>query len=153
VILVVQRVGRAEVRVGGRASASIGAGLLVLVAVERGDGRAQAEWCARKVGELRIFPDGEGRMNRSVRDAQGAILAVSQFTLAGELRKGTRPSFSRAAPHEEAEPLFRRFVEEMRLAGLRVETGTFRAMMEVELVNEGPVTLILRRQPAARGEG
>lgn len=154
-ILVLQRVSRAQVRVEGGPVGSIGAGLLVLAAVERGDGEAQVAWCARKVGDVRIFPDGEGKMNLSVRDAGGSVLAVSQFTLVGDLRKGTRPSFSDAASPEEARALFDRFVALMRESGLRVETGVFQAMMEVELVNDGPVTLILKRQPGSgisRGE-
>jgi D-tyrosyl-tRNA(Tyr) deacylase len=147
VILVLQRVSRAQVRVEGNPVGSIGVGLLVLAAVERGDGEAQAAWCARKVGEVRIFPDGEGKMNASIRDVGGSVLAVSQFTLVGDLRKGTRPSFSDAAPPEEARALFDRFVALMRGSGLRVETGVFQAMMEVELVNDGPVTLVIRRPP------
>jgi D-aminoacyl-tRNA deacylase len=146
-ILVIQRVSRAEVRVGCEVSGTIGGGLVVLVAVENGDGPSQSEWCARKVGEVRIFPDAGGRMNRSVRDLGGAVLAVSQFTLVGSLKKGTRPSFSDAAPAPEARALFGDFVARMRTSGLRVETGVFQAMMEVELVNDGPVTLILRRPP------
>ncbi len=146
-ILVLQRVSRASVRVDGEVVGRIGTGLLVLAAVERGDGRREALWCARKVAEIRIFPDAEEKMNRSVRDAGGAVLAVSQFTLAGELAKWTRPSFTRAARPEEAKPLFDLLVDEIRTAGLAVETGVFQAMMEVELVNDGPVTIVLRRPP------
>lgn len=146
-ILVVQRVSRACVRVEGEVVGAVGRGLLVLSAVEAGDGEEQARWCARKVAELRIFPDEADRMNRSVRDAGGAVLAVSQFTLVGDLRKGTRPSFSRAAPPDEARRLFGRFVEFLKEEGLTVATGRFQARMEVELVNDGPVTLILRRPP------
>jgi D-tyrosyl-tRNA(Tyr) deacylase len=144
-ILVVQRVSRAEVRVEGRAPAGIARGLMVLAAVEREDGPEQADWCARKTAEVRVFPDEEGKMNLSVRDVGGAVLAVSQFTLVGDLKKGTRPSFSHAAPPAEANRLFDRFVEQLRLQGISVETGVFGAMMAVELVNDGPVTLILRR--------
>jgi D-tyrosyl-tRNA(Tyr) deacylase len=146
VILVVQRVSRAEVRVAGRAPANIERGLVVLAAVERDDGPEQAEWCARKVAEVRVFPDDGGKMNLSVRDVGGSVLAVSQFTLVGDLKKGTRPSFSHAAPPEEAGRLFGHFVEQLRLQEIPVETGVFQAMMEVELVNDGPVTLILRRE-------
>jgi D-tyrosyl-tRNA(Tyr) deacylase len=147
VILVLQRVSRAQVRVEGRDVGTIGKGLAVLAAVERGDGPEQSGWCARKVGEVRVFPDAEGKMNLSVRDVGGAVLAVSQFTLVGKLKKGTRPSFSDAAPPQEAKALFEDFVGRMRASGLRVETGVFQAMMEVELVNDGPVTLVLRRPP------
>jgi D-tyrosyl-tRNA(Tyr) deacylase len=147
-IVVLQRVGRAEVRVGGRCVGRIGAGLVALAAVERGDTEETVSWCARKVGEVRLFSDDEGKMNRSVRDVGGAVLAVSQFTLVGDLRKGTRPSFSDAAAPQEAEPLFGRFVHLMKESGLPVETGVFAAMMEVELVNDGPVTIVLRRSPS-----
>ena len=142
-ILVLQRVSRAQVRVGGEAAGTIGRGLVVLAAVERGDGPEQTAWCARKVGEVRVFADAGGKMNLSVREAGGAVLAVSQFTLVGNLKKGTRPSFSDAAPPEEAQALFGDFVGRMRASGLTVETGVFGAMMEVELVNDGPVTLIV----------
>ncbi|MGC8763828.1 MAG: D-aminoacyl-tRNA deacylase [Acidobacteriota bacterium] len=152
-ILVVQRVSRASVKVEGEVVGAIGLGLLVLAAVERGDGEDQARWCARKVAELRIFPDGQDRMNRSLREVGGAVLAVSQFTLAGDLRKGSRPSFSRAAPPEEARSLFARFVHFLEEEGLQVATGRFQARMEVELVNDGPVTLVLRRRPPGTGEG
>lgn len=147
VILVIQRVSRACVRVEGRVVGRIGKGLLVLAAVERGDAEREALWCARKVADIRIFPDGEGRMNLSVRDLGGAVLAVSQFTLAGEITKGTRPSFTRAARPDAARPLFNEFVKEIGRLGPPVETGIFQAMMEVELVNDGPVTIILRRPP------
>ncbi len=152
-ILVVQRAARAAVRVEGETVGAVGRGLLVLAAVEAGDGEDQARWCARKVAELRIFPDEHDRMNRSVREVGGGVLAVSQFTLVGDLRKGTRPSFSRAAPPEEARGLFERFVGFLRAEGLTVATGRFQARMEVELVNEGPVTLILRRPPSGSGGG
>ena len=151
-IVVLQRVRRADVRVGGECVGRIGAGLVALAAVERGDTEETVSWCARKVGEVRLFSDGEGKMNRSVKEVGGAVLAVSQFTLVGDLRKGTRPSFSHAAPPEEAQPLFGRFVRLMRESGLPVETGVFAAMMEVELVNDGPVTIILRRSPSGVGD-
>ncbi len=144
-ILVLQRVSRARVTVEGHEAGAIGRGLLVLCAVERNDGEAEAAWCARKVAEARLFPDGHGKMNLSVRDTGGEVLAVSQFTLVGDLHKGTRPSFSHAAPPEFARLLFGRFVLLLEREGLPVKTGVFQAMMEVELVNDGPVTLILRR--------
>jgi D-tyrosyl-tRNA(Tyr) deacylase len=147
-IVVLQRVSRAEVRVGRERVGSIGPGLVALAAVERGDTEETVSWCARKVGEIRLFSDDEGKMNRSVRDVGGAVLAVSQFTLAGDLRKGTRPSFSHAAAPEEAQPLFSRFVQLIGESGLCVETGIFAAMMDVELVNDGPVTIVLRRSPS-----
>lgn len=146
-ILVLQRVSQASVSVGGAVAGAIGPGLVALAAVEAGDGEAQMAWCARKVGAVRLFPDAEGKMNLSVREVGGSILAVSQFTLVGDLRKGTRPSFSRAAPPAEAKALFHRFVDLVRASGLRVETGVFQAHMAVSLVNDGPVTLVLRRPP------
>ena len=148
-IVVLQRVSRASVAVDGVTTGTIGRGLLALAAIERGDTGAEADWCARKVSEVRIFPDEGGKMNRSVRDAAGSVLAVSQFTLAGELDKGTRPSFGHAAPPEAALPLFDRFVDGLKACGLPVATGVFQAMMEVELVNDGPVTLVLQRRPKA----
>lgn len=152
-ILVVQRVSKAAVRVEGETVGAVGRGLLVLAAVEVGDGEAQLRWCARKVAELRIFPDEQDRMNRSLREVGGGVLAVSQFTLVGDLRKGSRPSFSRAAPPEEARGLFARFVDFLREEGLEVAVGRFQAHMEVESVNDGPVTLILRRPPSGSGGG
>ena len=144
-IIVVQRVRKASVRVAEKTVGRIGPGLLLLAAVEQDDTPQVIEWCARKIGEVRLFPDAEGKMNLSVRDTGGQVLAVSQFTLVGDLRKGTRPSFSHAARPEVAEPLFGLFVERMRASGLGVETGVFAAMMDVELVNDGPVTLLLER--------
>jgi len=141
--LVVQRVSRASVRVDGRVVGEIGRGLLLLVGVEKGDGTAILDSLADKVVHLRIFPDEAGKMNRSSLDEKASLLAVSQFTLAGSLERGRRPSFEHAAPAEEAREIFGRFVEKLRGSGLRVETGLFRAMMEVELVNEGPVTFVL----------
>ena len=141
--IVVQRVSRACVRVEGTTVGAIGRGLLLLVAVERGDGEECLDSLAGKVVNLRLFPDEAGRMNRSSLDEGTEILAVSQFTLAASLEKGRRPSFEGAAPPETARDLFERFVERLRASGLRVETGQFRAMMEVELVNDGPVTFIL----------
>lgn len=150
-IVVLQRVSRASVGVSGRCVGKIAKGLLALAAVEDGDSGREMEWCARKVAAVRLFPDAENKMNLSVSEVGGAVLAVSQFTLVGDLQKGSRPSFSRAARPEVARPLFERFVENLRGTGLRVETGVFQAMMEVDLVNDGPVTLILRKSPAGEG--
>ena len=146
-ILVIQRVKSAFVSIGGKEVSRIGKGLLVLGAVEKGDTQAELQWCAKKVADIRIFPDEEDKMNRSVRDAGGEVLAVSQFTLVGNLKKGTRPSFSDAAPPETAKPMFDNFVEMIEKEGLKVSTGVFQAMMDVGLVNDGPVTIILRREP------
>ena len=144
--IVLQRVSEASVTVGGEVVSRIGPGLLLLVGVAVGDGEAQADWLAEKVVGLRIFGDGEGKMNLSVRDVGGEVLAVSQFTLLADTRKGKRPSFVRAAPPEEAEPLFDYFCERLRAAGVGpVETGVFGAMMSVALVNDGPVTIVLER--------
>jgi len=131
------------VEVDGKTVASIGRGLLVLLGVAEGDGERQAEWLADKIAGLRIFEDEAGKMNLSVQDVGGSALVVSQFTLLGDCRKGRRPSFSDAAPPEEADRLYQRFVERARGAGLRVETGVFQAHMGVHLVNDGPVTLVL----------
>jgi D-aminoacyl-tRNA deacylase len=143
--VVLQRVARARVAVEGRTTGEIERGLLLLVGFTDGDGEEALAWMAAKVAELRIFPDREGRMNRSVADVGGSVLVVSQFTLYGDARKGRRPSFVAAARPETAVPLYERFVELLRAAGLPVATGEFGAMMEVELVNDGPVTLILER--------
>jgi D-tyrosyl-tRNA(Tyr) deacylase len=141
--VLLQRVSRASVRVDGATVASIARGLLVFLGVEDGDGEKDAEWYATKTAELRIFPDDEGRMNRSVAEIHGAVLVVSQFTLAASTRRGRRPSFDSAAGPDAALDLYERFVEALRRRGLEVATGTFRAMMEVELVNDGPVTILL----------
>jgi D-aminoacyl-tRNA deacylase len=136
---VVQRVARAEVRPGG----AIGPGLCVLLGVAEEDGDAEAERLARKTAELRIFPDEDGKFDRSLLDTGGAALVVSQFTLLADTRKGNRPSFSGAARPERAEPLYERYCAELRRLGVHVETGVFGAQMEVELVNDGPVTIVL----------
>ena len=144
--IVLQRVKNASVTVGDERVSEIGAGLLLLVGVASGDGEAEADWLARKVSGLRIFNDREGKMNLSVRDAGGEVLAVSQFTLLADTRKGKRPSFVGAAPPEEAERLFDYFCERLHAAGAGpVKTGVFGAMMDVALVNDGPVTIILER--------
>ena len=144
--VVLQRVTEASVTVEGESISQIGPGLLLLVGVAHADGEAEADWLAEKISGLRIMGDDEGKMNRSVRDTGGEILAVSQFTLLADTRKGNRPSFIRAAPPEEAERLFDYFCERLRAAGVgRVRTGRFGTMMEVALVNDGPVTIILER--------
>ncbi len=139
----VQRVSRASVSVEGEVTGSVGPGLLVLLAVAPGDGEAQAAWLARKVAMLRVFADDQGRMNRSLIQVGGGALVVSQFTLYGDCRKGNRPSFVRSAPPELAEPLYLRFCELLAAHGPAVERGVFGALMQVELVNSGPVTLLL----------
>lgn len=144
--VVLQRVSSAEVRVGGRVVGSCGPGHMLLVGFTAGDEVADVEWMAEKVVGLRVFPDDDGRMNRSLIDVEGDLLVVSQFTLYGDTRKGKRPSFVRAAHPDVAVPLYERFVAELRTrCPGRVETGEFGAAMEVELVNDGPVTLVLER--------
>jgi D-aminoacyl-tRNA deacylase len=140
---VVQRVARAAVSVDGRTVGSIGHGLLVLVAASRGDGPERARWMAEKLTGLRVFGDQDGKMNLSLVQVGGAMLIVSQFTLYGDCRKGKRPSYADAAPSLEAEGLYESFCDAVRNLGVPVEKGVFGAMMEVELVNDGPVTLIL----------
>jgi len=140
---VVQRVSRAKVTVGTEITGEIGLGLLVLLGVGREDSEANADYLAEKIVGLRIFEDDGGKMNRSVLDVRGAVLVVSQFTLYGDARKGKRPSFDDAAPPQRARELYEYFVEKIRSAGLRCETGRFQEMMAVELVNEGPVTILL----------
>jgi D-tyrosyl-tRNA(Tyr) deacylase len=140
---VVQRVSRASVKVAGTAVGEIGLGLLVLLAVAQDDIEADADYLADKIAELRIFEHADGKMNRAVSDAGGAVLAVSQFTLYGDVRRGKRPSFDAAARPEQALRLYEYFVGKIRAAGLRCETGKFQEMMEVELVNDGPVTILL----------
>jgi D-aminoacyl-tRNA deacylase len=140
---VVQRVSGARVRVGGATVAEIGAGLCVFVGIARGDGEDAATRLAAKIARLRIFPDEEGRFDRSVADVGGAALVVSQFTLLADATKGTRPSFSDAAQPEDAEPLYGRFCVALEMLDVPVRRGVFGAKMEVELVNDGPVTIIL----------
>jgi D-tyrosyl-tRNA(Tyr) deacylase len=139
----VQRVSEASVAVGGEVIGEIGPGLLVLLGVEAGDGAAEADLLARKIAALRIFEDAAGKMNLAVREVGGAVLAISQFTLAADLRKGNRPSFIRAAPPALAEPLYEEFCARLREAGLPVGTGRFGARMAVHLINHGPVTIWL----------
>ena len=140
---VLQRVTRAGVRVGGETVGEIGPGLVVLLGVARDDTDGDARYLAEKTVGLRVFDDEAGRMNRSVAEAGGSLLVVSQFTLYGDVRRGRRPSWVEAAPPEVAEPLYEFFVAEARRSVARVETGSFRRMMEVELVNDGPVTILL----------
>jgi D-tyrosyl-tRNA(Tyr) deacylase len=144
--IVLQRVKEASVSVAGEKLSEIGPGLLLLVGVADGDGEPEAHWLAEKIAGLRIMPDEGGKMNLSVRDTGGAVLAVSQFTLLADTRKGKRPSFIKAAPPEEATRLFEYFCERVRSAGVtNVETGRFGAMMDVHLINDGPVTIVLER--------
>lgn len=140
--LILQRVSEASVTVDEEVVGRIGSGLLVFVGIERGDGPAQIQAAAGKLAGLRVFEDEAGKMNLDLAAVGGAFLIVSQFTLAGSIAKGRRPSFDRAAPPEEAQPLIEALVEDLRSRGFPVETGRFRAMMKVALVNDGPVTLI-----------
>ena len=140
---VVQRVTRASVKVDNEITGEIGPGLLVLLGVAHDDAESDADCLAEKIAGLRIFEDKAGKMNLSVIDAGGAVLAVSQFTLYGDVRRGKRPSFDAAARPERARELYEYFVGRIRAAGLRCETGRFQAMMDVELVNSGPVTILL----------
>jgi D-tyrosyl-tRNA(Tyr) deacylase len=140
---VVQRVSQARVKVDGQVTGEIGPGFLVLLGVAKSDDAAAAGQLAEKVYGLRLFNDAEGKMNLSLAEAGGAALAVSQFTLYGDCRKGRRPSFDRAAPAEQAKALYEEFVAALQKLGARVETGVFQAMMEVELVNAGPVTVLV----------
>ena len=144
-VIVLQRVKEAAVSVGGDVKGKIGPGVCLLVGIEKGDREEDARHLARKVAELRIFPDSQGKMNRSLCDVRGEVLAVSQFTLAGSVKKGRRPSFDKAEEPSLAEPLFRYFVNQIESFGLKVETGIFAAAMDVFLVNEGPVTFVLRK--------
>jgi D-aminoacyl-tRNA deacylase len=140
---VVQRVSGAQVIVGNEVVGKIGSGLLVLLGVAKTDTRADAEYLATKITGLRIFEDENGKMNLSLAETQGAVLAVSQFTLYGDVRKGKRPSFDKAAPSDLARELYEYFVAKIREMGITCETGRFQAMMQVELVNDGPVTILL----------
>lgn len=145
--VILQRVSSASVSVDGETIATIGVGILVLVGVERGDGPEQVVKAADKLRHLRIFEDGEGRMNRDVAEAGGSILIVSQFTLAGSLAKGRRPSFESAEKPERAEPLIADLGGQLRQLGVHVEMGRFRSKMQVSLVNDGPVTFVLDLAP------
>lgn len=140
---VIQRVSRAKVTVKGHTTGEIGLGVMVLLGVGQQDGEPDADYLAQKIAALRIFEDADGKMNRSVLEVGGSVLAVSQFTLYGDVRKGNRPSFDGAAPLETARHLYERFIDRIRASGLRCETGRFQETMQVELVNEGPVTILL----------
>jgi D-tyrosyl-tRNA(Tyr) deacylase len=140
---VVQRVSRCKVTVEGRIVGEIGPGLLVLLGIGKTDTEAAADYLAEKITGLRIFEDSAGKMNLSVLDQRGEVLMVSQFTLYGDVRRGKRPSFDAAARPEEARKLYEYFVQKVRATGLRCQTGEFQAMMQVELVNDGPVTIIV----------
>jgi len=142
---VLQRVSRASVETEGAVVASIGIGLLVLIGFSRSDSPESADWMADRIRGLRIFSDDEGRMNRSVEEVRGGVLVVSQFTLYGDARKGRRPSFVQAAPPEIALPLYDHFVETLRRGSAPVRTGRFGASMRIEIVNDGPVTILLER--------
>ena len=151
---VVQRVSRAEVRVAERVLGKIGRGLVVLLAVARGDSEKDADYLADRISGLRIFADERGRMNLSLRQIEGAMLVVSQFTLLADVQAGRRPSFSAAAIPEEARPLYERFLSIASEAGVKVERGEFGAMMALELVNDGPVTIVADSQGCkGHGEG
>jgi len=144
--IVVQRVKRASVTVDGSVTGKINNGLLLLIGIHETDSKEEIDWCCRKISKLRIFEDDEGKMNRSVQDVKGGILAVSQFTLYGNTRKGTRPSFIEAAKPDVAEPLYDYMVERFKkITNLSVQEGKFGAMMDVELVNDGPVTIIVEK--------
>ena len=145
---VIQRIARASVSVDGRVAGEIGAGLLVLLGVGKTDNPESASYLAEKIANLRIFSDEAGKMNRSVHDTAGSALVVSQFTLYGDTRGGRRPSYIQAAPPEEANRLYQEFVRSMRSLGVMVETGVFQAHMQVELVNDGPVTILLDSEKA-----
>jgi D-tyrosyl-tRNA(Tyr) deacylase len=147
---IVQRVARASVRVGAEEVGAIGSGMLVLLGILEGDSEAEAQRFAEKIARFRFFPDEAGKMNRSALDVGGSVLVVSQFTLAADGRSGHRPSFDDAADPAIAEQLYERFVDAMRALGLDVETGRFGARMQVELVNDGPVTFALEEPPRAR---
>lgn len=143
--IVIQRVSRASVTVDNEVTGSIEKGLVLLVGIHESDTKEEADWCCRKITKLRIFEDDDGKMNHSVKDIEGGILVVSQFTLYGDARKGNRPSFIEAARPEKAEPLYHYMIEKLKESGVNVESGVFGAMMDVDFVNNGPVTLILER--------
>lgn len=145
-IIVLQKVKKASASVNGEVTGKIKKGVCLLVGIEKGDTKKDAWYLARKIAELRIFPDSQGKMNLSLCDVKGEVLAVSQFTLAGSVKKGRRPSFDKAEDPSRAEPLFQYFVEKIGEFGLNVETGIFAALMEVSLINDGPVTFILQKK-------
>ncbi len=149
-IIVLQRVSEAEVEAEGKVAGRIGRGVCLLIGVEKGDGREEAGFLARKTAELRIFPDDQGKMNLSLKDVGGEALAVSQFTLAASVRKGRRPSFDGAEEPTKAGQIFSAFAADLRACGVKVETGVFQALMKVRLTNDGPVTFILQSRPGLR---
>lgn len=149
--IVLQRVKQAAVEVQGKIAGKIERGVCLLVGIEKGDSEDDAQYLAKKVVELRIFPDKEGKMNLSLSEARGGVLAVSQFTLAGSTKKGRRPSFDRAELPERAEELFRYFVYLIKQRGIKIETGVFGALMDVRMVNDGPVTFILEKKKSYEG--
>lgn len=148
-LAVLQRVAEARVEVAGKVTGAIGQGLLVLVCAERGDTTTEADRLLAKILKLRIFPDDAGKMNRSVQEAGGGLLVVSQFTLAADTSGGNRPSFTNAAPPETGRSLYEHFVQQARSSALDVQTGEFAALMQVHLINDGPVTIPMRIPPAA----
>ncbi len=143
---VVQRVSEASVQVDGKTVGAIGRGFVVLIAVKKGDTEEHARWMAHKIANLRVFPDADGKFNLSLLDVKGEALVVSQFTLYGDIRRGFRPSFTEAAPPEEAEPLIEKFIQALREEGVPVQSGIFGAMMLVKIFNDGPVTIILDKE-------
>jgi len=147
---VLQRVKKASVVVDGKIVSEIGKGLLVLLGAEKGDTEALADYLAKKIVNLRIFPDEKDKMNVSIKDVVGEVLVVSQFTLASYIKKGNRPSFSDALEEKIAEKLYEKFVDDIKSEGLRVRKGVFKARMEVSLVNDGPVTFILERRATSK---
>jgi D-tyrosyl-tRNA(Tyr) deacylase len=149
--IVLQRVKQAAVEVQGKIAGKIERGVCLLVGIEKGDSEDDAQYLAKKVVGLRIFPDKEGKMNLSLAEARGGVLAVSQFTLAGSTKKGRRPSFDRAELPERAEELFRYFVDLIRGRGIKIETGVFGSLMDVRMVNDGPVTFILEKKKSFEG--
>ncbi|PIE64898.1 MAG: D-tyrosyl-tRNA(Tyr) deacylase [Desulfobacterales bacterium] len=140
---VIQRVKSASVSVDGTVIGTIGPGILVFLGIKANDSDHEIEWMAEKILNLRIFPDGDGKMNRSLYDIDGEMLIISQFTLYGDCRKGRRPGYSHAAPPETALPIYNQFVEQVRRKKVKTATGTFQAAMDVSLVNDGPVTLLI----------
>jgi D-tyrosyl-tRNA(Tyr) deacylase len=143
---VVQRVSEASVQVDGKTVGAIGRGFVVLIAVKKGDTEEHARWMAHKIANLRVFPDAAGKFNLSLLDVKGEALVVSQFTLYGDIRRGFRPSFTEAAPPEEAEPVIEKFIQALREEGVPVQSGIFGAMMLVKIFNDGPVTIILDKE-------
>ena len=141
--VLIQRVKKASVTIDGELYSSIGKGILALVGIEKGDGIEQVQKLAKKVANLRIFPDDNDKMNLSLLDVQGEMLVVSQFTLCGDCKKGTRPSFDKSAPPDIANDLYEKFTQEIKNYGIKTQTGKFAAMMDVELINDGPVTFML----------